>query len=360
MVSKKKVVKEVEPEKVEQDDAAATQPVVDELEAVKADDSELAIPVGWRSQSFDFKTIKNINQMDYVAKAVAASGMFSSVSRQSTAIVQIMAGQEIGVTPFQALSSIHIIKGRATMSANLMAGKVKESSKYDYKVDTLTKEKCVISFFEIVHGKKELLGVNEFTMDDAKSADLVKSDSGWTKYPKNMLFARALSSGVRFYCPDVFNGNSVYTPDELGRAVDQDGEILEGTPEPPAAPAPTADVSAPVDTTIEGELIDSPDYTDDEAAQVADEPFTPMTEQEVEAFKKDVGARPVDNKIDIRHPNLLRKAFQTKGYSDQTVKAEIIHSLLEKKAPETWDEYDEAINFVLLDIPYNTQTELGI
>ena len=30
-----------------------------------------------------------------------------------------------------------------------------------------------------------------------------------------MLFARAVSQGVRFHCPDVFNGVAVYTEDEI-------------------------------------------------------------------------------------------------------------------------------------------------
>jgi hypothetical protein len=31
-----------------------------------------------------------------------------------------------------------------------------------------------------------------------------------------MLYARALSNGAKWYCPDVFGG-PIYTPDELGR-----------------------------------------------------------------------------------------------------------------------------------------------
>jgi len=41
-----------------------------------------------------------------------------------------------------------------------------------------------------------------------------------------MLFARAMSNGVRWYCPDVMNGSAVYTPEELGADVDQDGNVI--------------------------------------------------------------------------------------------------------------------------------------
>jgi hypothetical protein len=57
---------------------------------------------------------------------------------------------------------------------------------------------------------------------------LVKAGSSWEKYPSNMLFARAISSGVRIYCPDVFNGNLVYVPEELGAPVNEDGGYREG------------------------------------------------------------------------------------------------------------------------------------
>jgi hypothetical protein len=43
-----------------------------------------------------------------------------------------------------------------------------------------------------------------------------------------MLFARAMSNGVRWYCPDVTNGNAVYTPEELGAEVDEDGNVIDG------------------------------------------------------------------------------------------------------------------------------------
>ena len=55
-----------------------------------------------------------------------------------------------------------------------------------------------------------------------------------------MLFARAMSNGVRTHCPDVTSGN-VYTPDELGLMVGEDGEALPAQP----AAKPEADKSQP-------------------------------------------------------------------------------------------------------------------
>ena len=69
---------------------------------------------------------------------MAKSGMFPDVTDGAKALVKILAGKEIGVTPFQAMTNIHIIQGKATMGANLMAAKVKGSGKYDYRVTKLS------------------------------------------------------------------------------------------------------------------------------------------------------------------------------------------------------------------------------
>ena len=42
-----------------------------------------------------------------------------------------------------------------------------------------------------------------------------------------MLFARAMSNGVKWFCPNIFLGVPVYTLEELGAKVDEDGEVIE-------------------------------------------------------------------------------------------------------------------------------------
>ena len=63
-------------------------------------------------------------------------------------------------------------------------------------------------------------------MKDASAAGLTNKDN-WKKYPRNMLFARAISNGQKWYAPDVYNGVTVYTPDEMGASVDEEGNIIE-------------------------------------------------------------------------------------------------------------------------------------
>ena len=147
-----------------------------------------------------------IGELMNMAKAFAESGMFADTKSAAQAIVKIQAGQEIGIPPFAAMTGIHIIQGKPTIGAGLIASRVKGSGKYDYKVIEASEKVCSIDFYQ----GKEKIGNSTFTVEDAKKAGTKNID----KFPKNMLFARAISNGVKWYCPDIFSG-PVYVPEEM-------------------------------------------------------------------------------------------------------------------------------------------------
>ena len=166
-----------------------------------------------------------------VAEHFAKSGLFPKTVAEQ-AFVKIMAGQELGIPPFAAMSGIHVIQGQASVGANLIAGRIKASGKYDYRIIMLNDEGCELEFSE----QGEVRGLSIFNATNAKDAGLLSKDN-WRKFPRNMLFARAISNGARWYCPDVFSG-PVYTPEELGgdvvdaKIVDVTPAVIEGQPEP--------------------------------------------------------------------------------------------------------------------------------
>jgi len=147
-----------------------------------------------------------LNEIVKMAEAFASSGMFTDAKQMGQAFVKIQAGQEIGIPPFAAMSGIHIIQGKPTLGAGLIASAIKGSGKYDYRVIEMTEKTCSINFFQ---GTEEI-GNSTFTIEDAKKALTKNID----KFPKNMLFARAISNGVKWFCPDVFSG-PVYVPEEM-------------------------------------------------------------------------------------------------------------------------------------------------
>jgi hypothetical protein len=171
----------------------------------------------------------DVDSLQRMGKMLAMSGYFEKSANPDQAIAQmctkILAGRELGFGPFAAVNGIYIIQGRPSVSANLMASAVKASGRYDYKVHKMDATVCEIEFFEISNGKRTSLGMSSFNATEAKAAQTKNMD----KFPRNMLFARAMSNGVRWYCPDVFSGNAVYVPEELGADVDQEGNVIDST-----------------------------------------------------------------------------------------------------------------------------------
>ena len=180
----------------------------------------------------------------HLGKAFYESKLFKDVTSAQQAVVKIMAGAEIGIPPFAAMSGIHIIQGKPTIGAGLMASTIKGSGKYDYRVIESSETKCSIDFYEVPRrgiimkskdGREEeipgmqFLGNSTFTIEDAKRA----GTQNLQKFPKNMLFARAISNGVKWFTPDIFSG-PVYTPEEFDQPT-QDAPAQDITAELSAA-----------------------------------------------------------------------------------------------------------------------------
>lgn len=146
--------------------------------------------------------IESLREPMAIGEVFTKSGLFPDIKSQSQAVVKILAGKEIGLSPFQSMKDIYIVNGKLALQANALASLIKTSKKYDYKIEELTNETCKISFWEITgEGKKENLGISEFNSKDAARAGLINKDN-YKNFPKNMYFARALANGQRWYCPD--------------------------------------------------------------------------------------------------------------------------------------------------------------
>lgn len=154
------------------------------------------------------------------------SGYFKDVRDQAQAVTKILCGRELGFSPIVSMQGIHIIEGKPALSSNLMATLIKRSGKYDYRVKTWTHQECVLTFREKVEGKWEEVGESSFDMNDAKNAGVIRPGGSWAKYPKPMMFARALSMGLRTYCPDV-SAAPVYSPEEMGAEVTEEGDVTQ-------------------------------------------------------------------------------------------------------------------------------------
>lgn len=168
-----------------------------------------------------------LSELQRLGKMFAASGYFSDVKDLAQACVKILAGKELGFSPFASITGVYLVKGKPSLSANLMASAIVRAG-YRYQVHELTNDVCEIEFFD---QKDRSLGISTFTMKDGIAAGTA-SNEVWKKYPRNMLFARAMSNGARWFCAGAFGGQPVYTPEELGVAVDGEGSpVIEHKPQ---------------------------------------------------------------------------------------------------------------------------------
>lgn len=137
------------------------------------------------------------------------SGMFTDIKSQAQAVVKILAGKELGLAPLEAMTNLYIVNGKVALQAKVIGALIKKNGKYDYSVDKLDETECVLTFYRVEgDGKRTELGKSSFTIKDAAKAGIVNKEV-WKAYPRNMLFARALSNGARWFTSDAFCGYSV-------------------------------------------------------------------------------------------------------------------------------------------------------
>lgn len=130
----------------------------------------------------------------------------------------------LGISRVHALTSIHVIEGKPSASAELMAARVRQAG---HKLRIVGDD----TFAEAILVRKddpEFEFKVRWTMDRAAAAKLLMKGGkvgNWEKYPAAMLRARAVSEIVRMAASEVMAG-VIYTPEELGSVVDQDGNPL--------------------------------------------------------------------------------------------------------------------------------------
>ena len=146
-----------------------------------------------------------------LAQRMHDSKMFSAYGLPQAVLSTILLGRELGMPAMASLRSVHTIKGKHCLSADLMVALVLKSGKADYF--RLVESTDALSTFETQRkGDPEPTSIT-YTIEQAQQADLVKPNSNWMKYRPQMLRARAKSDLARLVYPDLLAG--LYTPEEL-------------------------------------------------------------------------------------------------------------------------------------------------
>ena len=216
---------------------------------------------------------KTIQEMQSLGEVFVKSKFFQDSQDAAQAIVKVMAGAELGFPPIASMTGVYIVKGKVSLSANLIAAAIKRSGRYTYRVRKHDESGCEIEFFE----NNESIGLSSFTREDAQRAQLLGKET-WRSFFRNMAFARALSNGAKWHCPDIFGG-PVYTPEELGADVDGEGDVISIEPIREEKSVKSLTLVPPVQAeVVEPAPIDDPlpetpntQHDDEEAARIEQE-----------------------------------------------------------------------------------------
>jgi hypothetical protein len=175
--------------------------------------------------------LKNIEPL---CEIFVKSGIFADTKDIAQAIVKVMAGKEMGLSPLESMMGLYIVNGKVAAESKVISSLIKKSARYDYRIEKLDCEECSISFLKKTEQGEVVLGVSTFTIKDAAKAGIVNG-SAWKAYPKNMLFARAMSNGAKWFTPDVFCGYSREEMEGISEApatdivsITDDGEVKRG------------------------------------------------------------------------------------------------------------------------------------
>lgn len=138
-----------------------------------------------------------------MARVLQKSGFLpEAVNTPEKAVTIMLKGRELGIPPMQAFASINVIKGKPSLSAELMLAMVRERG-HSIKILESTDKKCVMV------GKRKDTGdeyTSTFTYDMASKAQLTGQGSMYTKYPEPMLRSRCGTNLCRVLFSDVTMG----------------------------------------------------------------------------------------------------------------------------------------------------------
>ena len=160
---------------------------------------------------------RSMHEACLLAKRLHESRLFEGYGTPQAVLSTVLLGRELGLSAMAALRSIHMIKGKHSLSADLMVALVLKSGLAEYfQVIESTDKLCTFETKRKGNPKPQSL---TYGMEQATQAGLNapprpgKEPGPWHTMPRLMLRARCKSELARLEYPDLLAG--LYTPEEL-------------------------------------------------------------------------------------------------------------------------------------------------
>lgn len=212
------------------------------------------------------------DELVQAAKAANQAG-YSKTTGGAYAVMQT--AQTLGLSPLAGLLNIYEVQGKPYLSGRLIAALIKQSNDYDYRIEEHTDDACtvVIRKRDKFSGEVQDCEPVRYTMADAKAAGNAGKDV-WKKYPRRMLFYKAVTDAATYHCPEVTMEVPTYDGEESAPVE----RASVGAPEPVTSMSPevVTDLMPDDEPAYEGEVVtvqpevDEPEHADPDALIAAE------------------------------------------------------------------------------------------
>jgi hypothetical protein len=101
-------------------------------------------------------------------KELIGSRLYREINTPEKAAVVFKMARSYGLCETVIANGLYFPGGKPALMGQLMATIFRRSGKYTYRVRTKTDKKCEMEFFETVDGKRESLGVEQYTLEMAE------------------------------------------------------------------------------------------------------------------------------------------------------------------------------------------------
>lgn len=186
---------------------------------------------------FSYITAGLQERADYISR-LAPSTILPTAYRgnAANAFVAAETGAALGLEPLQALASIAVINGRATLSSDLMAAVIRRAG-HTLRIVENSPESVTATLIRADDKKFEFAVT--WDKDKATKAGLWGQRGPWSQYPTQMLRARAITEVARQGASEALMG-MIYSPEDFGATITDTGEVIEAEviDDAPAKPAP--------------------------------------------------------------------------------------------------------------------------
>lgn len=180
--------------------------------------------------------------IERIAPTMKDSRLFGVATVHQAAAIMLK-GHELGLGMAASFEFVQVIQDKPTLNPRGALALVMQSGECEaMKISNEADDKGnPVSCTVYMKRRGGLEHTERFTLADANRAGLIKPDSGWTKYPSNMLRWRAVGYCIDVLFPDITGG--MKRADEFGAAISPEGEVIATTwtvqSQTPPAPSQT-------------------------------------------------------------------------------------------------------------------------